>query len=141
MTGELWLDTLSRALARGAPRRDLLRLAAGALVALVGGNASTTAVARKGRKRGRGKPSNQCSASGNDRCDPAAEYNRRYVGTPETCTVIRFLCIQGTTYFSNCCGCGCEQDETCPPFFDCMPIKTCDTADLQRRCPFSTIAV
>lgn len=42
-------------------------------------------------------------------CDPATEEHREYVGDPETCQVIRFACDEGTTYFANACGCGCEQ--------------------------------
>ncbi len=30
----------------------------------------------------------------------------RYVGTPEQCTRIRFMCEPGESYFSNPCGCG-----------------------------------
>lgn len=34
---------------------------------------------------------------------------KTYVGTsPEQCTLIRFVCAEGKTYFSNDCGCGCE---------------------------------
>jgi len=44
----------------------------------------------------------------NDQCDPE-DPNRRYVSTsPQQCAAIRFVCEQGTTSFSDACGCGCE---------------------------------
>jgi hypothetical protein len=42
-------------------------------------------------------------------CNPAREPNRRYVGTPATCPLIRFACMPGEQMFSNTCGCGCER--------------------------------
>lgn len=41
-------------------------------------------------------------------CNPQAEPNRRYLGTAQTCPVIRFACRDGERSFSNACGCGCE---------------------------------
>lgn len=32
----------------------------------------------------------------------------RYVGTPEQCARMRFVCEPGENYFSNSCGCGCR---------------------------------
>jgi hypothetical protein len=78
----------------------------------------------------------ECVDDTRDSCDPAAggadcqgvcrrarrsrcDYNepgRTYVGTSvEECSVIRFYCEPGSTYFANDCGCGCEQapGETC----------------------------
>ena len=53
------------------------------------------------------------------------ETNRRYVGkSPEECASIRFDCQVNTTGFWNECGCGCEQDPSCPAFVDCMPTFT-----------------
>jgi len=53
------------------------------------------------------------------------ETNRRYVGkSPEECAAIRFRCEANTTAFSNECGCGCEQDPSCPAWVDCMPTFT-----------------
>ena len=43
-------------------------------------------------------------------CDPASEPSRHYIGTPEECTRISYLCAPGTHPFSNACGCGCEDD-------------------------------
>jgi len=78
-------------------------------------------------------------------CDPAAEMNRReYIGTsPAACATIRFTCIENTTYFANDCGCGCEQDPSCPEWFNCMPgpgTPPCDVDDIETRCPYSGIA-
>jgi hypothetical protein len=42
-------------------------------------------------------------------CNPAAEPNRSYLGTPTTCMTIRFSCPPGSTSFQNTCGCGCER--------------------------------
>lgn len=41
-------------------------------------------------------------------CNPAAEPQRNYVGTPQQCMVIRYTCPAGQVMFSNNCGCGCE---------------------------------
>jgi hypothetical protein len=55
-----------------------------------------------------------CSASGVGctkkacTCNPEAEPNRRYLGTPTTCQVIRYACFVGERSFQNACGCGCE---------------------------------
>ncbi len=55
-------------------------------------------------------------------CDPDAEPHRSYIGSsPEECTLIDFVCDTDHSYFSNACGCGCEQ---CPDYIDCMP-KVC----------------
>jgi hypothetical protein len=77
-------------------------------------------------------------------CDPAAEQHMRsYVGTsPAQCAVIDFMCPVNTTYFSNACGCGCEQSPSCPEWFDCMasPQTQCDIQQIQTQCPYSGIA-
>jgi len=55
-------------------------------------------------------------------CDPATEHNRKYVATsPEKCALIDFSCPANTQYFGNDCGCGCEQDSSCPEFVNCQP--------------------
>jgi hypothetical protein len=41
-------------------------------------------------------------------CNPATEWWRTYLGTPEQCMVIRYTCAVGRVPFSNNCGCGCE---------------------------------
>jgi hypothetical protein len=71
-------------------------------------------------------------------CDPKTEYNRSYVGTPETCMVIRYTCVPGTSSFSNACGCGCEQPADCPEWINCMPPTDCSA--LRAKCPLSQVA-
>lgn len=74
-------------------------------------------------------------------CDPKAEWWRDYAATdPQTCQVIDYICPPNTTGFSNACGCGCEQDASCPEWFDCMPPAGCDVAALEAKCPYSGIA-
>ncbi|WP_434044278.1 MULTISPECIES: hypothetical protein [Sorangium] len=73
-------------------------------------------------------------------CDPSREWWRQYVSTsPEECAVIDFACTGGLTSVSNECGCGCEQDPSCPPSFDCKPPLACDLDEIQQRCPYSAI--
>ncbi|WP_437964736.1 hypothetical protein WMF04_34390 [Sorangium sp. So ce260] len=73
-------------------------------------------------------------------CDPSREWWRQYVSTsPEECAVIDFACTGALTYVSNECGCGCEQDPSCPPSFDCKAPRACDLDEIQQRCPYSTI--
>ncbi len=46
--------------------------------------------------------------------DPTCDYSdptRSYVGeSPEECAVIKFVCAEGSHYFADDCGCGCELD-------------------------------
>lgn len=79
-------------------------------------------------------------------CNPDAEYNRHYVSTdPLQCQVIDIECTGSTTYFANDCGCGCEQDASCPPSVDCMPGSgTSDplcTQEGQLQCPYTIRAL
>ncbi len=72
-------------------------------------------------------------------CDPKKEWWKEYVLTdPAACAVADFGCPANTTGFENQCGCGCEQDVSCPEFIDCMPPKDC--TDLVKKCPYSGIA-
>ncbi|AUX40746.1 uncharacterized protein SOCE26_021470 [Sorangium cellulosum] len=74
-------------------------------------------------------------------CDPESEWWRNYVTEDrEICPLIDFVCPENTTHFQSDCGCGCEQDKSCPEFFNCMPPAECDAAALQARCPYSEIA-
>ncbi|MBW2735005.1 MAG: hypothetical protein JRH20_21705 [Deltaproteobacteria bacterium] len=74
-------------------------------------------------------------------CDPKSEWYRDYVSTdPEQCKVIKYSCPVNTTYFSNTCGCGCEQDASCPQWVNCMPPAPCDVDALRERCPYTQIA-
>ena len=72
-------------------------------------------------------------------CDPSTEWWRKYVTTnPSTCEVIDYACAEPTQAFSNQCGCGCEQDPSCPQTIDCMPPADCTA--LQKKCPYSGVA-
>ena len=60
--------------------------------------------------------------AGGASCDPAVEYNRKYVTTrPATCALIDYACPASTLMFQNECGCGCEQPASCPEWVDCAP--------------------
>jgi hypothetical protein len=101
-----------------------------------------------------------------DNCNPDTEYNREYLFA--SCTTIDWDCATpNTTMFMNECGCGCEQDPTCPEIFYCTrppmaapeaeapeaeprpgtggsgsgatPPPYCDPAELER-CPFTPTA-
>jgi len=75
------------------------------------------------------------------KCDPATELNRKYMGDPSTCMLIRFACEPNTTMFSNDCGCGCEQPADCPEWINCMPGPSSTTcAALREKCPYSQVA-
>jgi hypothetical protein len=79
-------------------------------------------------------------------CDPVAEaHQRQYIGmSPAACTLIDFACTGNTTMFGNMCGCGCEQDPSCPDWFNCQPspdAPPCDMAEMKRRCPYSGFAL
>ena len=74
-------------------------------------------------------------------CDPKAEWYRDYVSTdPAQCQVIDFACPPNTTGFENSCGCGCQQDLSCPEFFNCQPPAGCDVQQIMATCPYSGIA-
>jgi hypothetical protein len=85
------------------------------------------------------------AGSGNgSACNAELEPDREYVGeSREECMVVRFSCPENTTMFANDCGCGCEQDESCPDFVDCMPGGNPNpgcTAEERARCPYTDIA-
>ena len=78
-------------------------------------------------------------------CDSSGtEPSREYMGeSAEQCATIRYACPESTTSFSNSCGCGCEQDPSCPEWFNCMPgpgSEPCDTEQIAIDCPYSGIA-
>lgn len=58
---------------------------------------------------------------------------------PETCAVIRFNCAPNQFYFSNECGCGCQQASWCEETYDCEPPIDCSFE--QSHCPYSTFAM
>jgi hypothetical protein len=99
-------------------------------------------------------------------CYPPAEYNRVYY-SEEGCNTLDEPCtLPNTNQFENACGCGCEQDPSCPQHLYCVhpnppqpeareapadsaqdpaeprppdgaaPLPYCDLA-LLERCPFS----
>lgn len=72
-------------------------------------------------------------------CDPQKEWWRHYVAlSPSECAVIDYGCPENTKGFENACGCGCEQDASCPPTIDCLPPTDC--SDLVKKCPYSAVA-
>ena len=75
-------------------------------------------------------------------CDPQSEWYRDYIGmSPMECAVIDYACPENTTAFSNSCGCGCEQDSSCPQWFNCMPPSPCNVDEIKKTCPYSGIAL
>ena len=82
-----------------------------------------------------------CSTGGRVACTERAcvnDWNKRYVGTPATCPLIRFVCEAGTQYFSDARGCGCQQPSDCPEWINCQPPRDCSAE--RTRCPLSQIA-
>jgi hypothetical protein len=60
------------------------------------------------------------------KCDPATEYNREYWSaecSPGAGANL-LVCLPQTTFFSNACGCGCEQDPSCPSHLGCIVLQT-----------------
>lgn len=65
-----------------------------------------------------------------DHCNPDTEPNRQYLLTSCGPGDIWECNLENTTSFVNECGCGCEQDATCPPNLYCiLPIA------LERAAP------
>ena len=90
---------------------------------------------------------NTCTCSGgavsctelNCPCEPANEWWREYQSLdPLQCASMTYSCPEHTLPFENACGCGCEQDASCPEWIDCMPPSPCDPT-LIEKCPFSGI--
>jgi hypothetical protein len=77
-------------------------------------------------------------------CDPSKEFNRHYVGSsPEECSLVDYACPENTTMFGNACGCGCQQDASCPQVVDCMPGPGTSNplCSDSRQCPYTTRAL
>jgi len=72
-------------------------------------------------------------------CDVDKEWWRSYLATDPNCTTDAQDCLGTSTPFSNSCGCGCEQDSSCAPTYDCAPPNQCDLEKLKQDCPFSEI--
>ena len=72
-------------------------------------------------------------------CNPSKEWWRNYIGkSPQDCMAIKYACAENTTAFSNACGCGCEQDPSCPQTINCMPpAPNCDA--MKKKCPLSGV--
>jgi hypothetical protein len=64
-------------------------------------------------------------------CDPETDYNYHYVSTGK-CKASDYKCPPNTTMFSNACGCGCRQRDTCPWLY---PLNS--SAELQAECPYT----
>ena len=74
-------------------------------------------------------------------CNPDQEWDREYVSTnPAECALLDYACPANTAAFLNECGCGCQQDPSCPQWFNCMPPSDCDPAAIALECPYSDIA-
>lgn len=75
-------------------------------------------------------------------CDLGPQPNRHYVAySALECVGIDFACPAHTTGFSDVCGCGCEQPDTCPEFIDCQPGTQLDPLCESDECPYSTRAL
>ena len=79
-------------------------------------------------------------------CGSQEEVNRRYVSRDiNQCALVDFTCQAETHSFVDECGCGCEQDSSCPAWVDCQPRsdqKPLDPLCTDReKCPFSPRAL
>jgi len=74
-------------------------------------------------------------------CEDGREPYREYVAFGADCQVVDYQCPEHTTSFTNECGCGCEQPETCPEFVDCMPGGQVDPLCSSDECPYTTRAL
>jgi hypothetical protein len=79
-----------------------------------------------------------------DFCDPESEYNLQYVAMGASCLLADFACPPQTEYFSNQCGCGCQQHASCPPAINCQPgpdpNPNCSD-EILAKCPYSPRAL
>lgn len=74
-------------------------------------------------------------------CEPANEWWHEYTSLDaQACLAINVACPINTVRFDSACGCGCEQDASCPEYFNCMPPAECDEQALLEQCPYSGIA-
>lgn len=79
-----------------------------------------------------------CQSEEGPACDRDQEVHRHYVSeSPEQCQLIDYVCPPHATGFSNACGCGCEQPDTCPAAIDCAPGTTVDPLCASEECPYS----
>lgn len=75
-------------------------------------------------------------------CDLGPQPNRHYIAGPAIeCEGIDFACPEHTLGFSDHCGCGCEQPDSCPEVIDCEPGGEMDPLCDSNECPYSTRAL
>ncbi len=76
-------------------------------------------------------------------CNPSTEWSKHYLATDtETCAVADFACPANTTLFESQCGCGCQQDPSCPEWIGCMPGPPATScAEQMAHCPYSKLAL
>ena len=64
--------------------------------------------------------------------------------SPAKCEVIDYACPSGASGYSDACGCGCRQPDTCPDYVDCQPgLPSEQTSPLcanDALCPYTTRA-
>jgi hypothetical protein len=75
---------------------------------------------------------------GDAACNPGLFRHRVFAARAQSCSAISIYCPKGSILFSDECGCGCEQPETCPEGVNCQPSgeihsELCDSTD----CPFT----
>jgi len=73
------------------------------------------------------------------RCQPGVDKNYVYAAFAEDCPTFSIYCPQGSSPFTDECGCGCAQPEDCPDGVNCMPTTgsishLCNTS---TQCPFT----
>jgi len=75
-------------------------------------------------------------------CDVAESVHVHWVAhSAQECQTIDYECPEYTTAFSNECGCGCQQPDTCPESIDCEPGGTVDPLCNSEECPYSPRAL
>jgi len=79
-----------------------------------------------------------CELQGEVVCDLGPQPDRNYIGhSAVECELIDFTCPAHTTGFSDLCGCGCEQPESCPDWVDCAPGQELDPLCSSEECPYT----
>ena len=74
-------------------------------------------------------------------CDIGGEWWRNYVATDvSSCALLDYVCPANTQHFGNDCGCGCEQDKTCPEYVNCQPGANPNCQAQLAKCPYSKVA-
>ena len=75
-------------------------------------------------------------------CDPSKEWHRYYlIADANGCAAADLgACPTNTQHFGTQCGCGCEQDSSCPRNIDCSP-GALDCEAMKVKCPYSVLAL